>query len=88
MDKRDKVREEVKDSGFTVNAANAFSVAIITGFDNCLQNGRGLTQLQQIDMLACAFLAYEDLIEDQVFTMWADDLMTGRNSPEDFLSES
>jgi len=50
-------------SAIRVAVARAVADALITGIDNCAEEGRALTQVQQTDMTVMAVLAAHEAIQ-------------------------
>lgn len=50
-------------SNVRVAVSKALASALITGIDNCSEEGRGLTQVQQIDLAVMHIMSYDQALE-------------------------
>ena len=51
-------------STFRAVTATSMAAGLITGFDNAVEEGVPLTQVQQIHVTAMMFMAYRDAVRD------------------------
>jgi hypothetical protein len=57
---RQQISTEAAASMLRASASRALARAVVCGIDEAAQEGRPLTQLQQIDLLTMAVMAYHD----------------------------
>jgi len=63
MTNSDKIRVSAAKSQLKVSVSKALASALITGIDNCEQEGHPLNQVQQIYLATMSIMTYSEAIE-------------------------
>jgi hypothetical protein len=71
IDPKARVRLDGAKATFRATMSRALAAGVVTGIDQADQEGRPLSQVQQIDLVTMACMAYHDAVVD------AEDLLDG-----------